>query len=812
MAWPISLRSPQYEYSSLQSAARTFRVIRFLPSTRSFYPLLRETLNVEILELNVDDHVGTYDTLSYCWGPNIADRDVNIWLPPCSPNVNGSRDAAPQCRRLRISASLEAALLSLARESEAGISRPIFADQICINQADPDEKIQQVRLMGEIYSRSARAIVWLGPQTQETRRYYEFSTELSREAVLCRVMGPHRSHVVQVLDAVVDQSIPLETEVEIKDRDDLLDLVTRYGPRIPLRGMAEVLRRAWMGRLWTVQEGCLPPELTFRCGELSLCFDCFRGILLFYAVCTRYWARYNTASVSRDEVRTREKMFDLTKPFHRILIERRAIHNDIHSKVPTVRKRSPLYDLVLRYNVNDVTPKLGATKAEDRIYSLLGLAAADDEVMRETVEGMEVDNVAGTYTKFAASVVKRNVDVLLFAQSRGKPTAGYRLPSWVPDWSVDPLRTPHGYTNPTTPLFSAGGQQSSDDVDVDASTGTLQLKAIHVGRVTNVGTRGITSDPTSVTDNLDYISAHLFFQEVEEFLKSASRVSLHASNPTDSGGFLPQEQQADKISNSEDDKAQHLLECTTACISDGGLSTKEFLANHSLSTAQSKLHSVYKKISVYGGNLLRIETNTRTMSTFSGMIRSTASSLPWYFTPLSAINILRRCAVDPISAFKTFATGFVLALADVAQVLWYSAKVRLYASWSRARRMRRKMNLQNADSDESVLMRVGGISMADVRSEEWNEYTANLLRNAGRRVFATDNGFVGLGPESLGVGDVVVVAKGGSTPLALRCCDSVNSGVGLRWRYVGEVYCDGVMDGEMLSAPEGREVTRYEII
>lgn len=41
-------------------------------------------------------------------------------------------------------------------------ARKIWIDALCINQDDVLERNEQVRLMGEIYSRCSRVIVWLG--------------------------------------------------------------------------------------------------------------------------------------------------------------------------------------------------------------------------------------------------------------------------------------------------------------------------------------------------------------------------------------------------------------------------------------------------------------------------------------------------------------------------------------------------------------------------------------------------------------------------------------------------------------------------
>jgi hypothetical protein len=241
-------------------------------------------LNIEVIETSVDNASLHYNTLSYCWGVGKPDRQVNVLKTNDDDDGREHRNN----RIIYISASLESALLSLAREENVGTCYPIFADQICINQADPVEKIQQVRLMGKIYARSARSIVWLGESTPETCRYFDTSTELQSEAIMGRLKGFNGAQFSKVFNAVMDSNVVLETEAEKEDRNDVLDLVMRYGQRWPVNGMAEVFRRAWMNRLWVVQEGCLPPEVIIRYSKKSLCFDCFRSSILFNTFATTY--------------------------------------------------------------------------------------------------------------------------------------------------------------------------------------------------------------------------------------------------------------------------------------------------------------------------------------------------------------------------------------------------------------------------------------------------------------------------------------------------------------------------------------------
>lgn len=44
-----------------------------------------------------------------------------------------------------------------------GEKKLLWLDQICINQEDPDEKLDQIFRMGQIYSKAESVFIWLGP-------------------------------------------------------------------------------------------------------------------------------------------------------------------------------------------------------------------------------------------------------------------------------------------------------------------------------------------------------------------------------------------------------------------------------------------------------------------------------------------------------------------------------------------------------------------------------------------------------------------------------------------------------------------------
>jgi hypothetical protein len=70
-----------------------------------------------------------------------------------------------------------------------------------------------------------------------------------------------------------------------------------------------------------------------------------------------------------------------------------------------------------------------------------------------------------------------------------------------------------------------------------------------------------------------------------------------------------------------------------------------------------------------------------------------------------------------------------------------------------------------------------------------------------RRPFTTNNGYVGVGPASLGPGDLIYLFPGSKTPFIIRALN------GETFSLIGEAYVDGIMHGEAVKTkPQWKEV------
>ncbi|KAM3078298.1 hypothetical protein ACMFMG_006186 [Clarireedia jacksonii] len=128
-----------FHYERLQPDS--IRLLKLLPTGTGSKGIACELTHFEF------SNCPPYTTLSYTWGSPSQAKKIT---------VNGHAFKV----RKNLHAFLEQALKSNEFEDQLEL---LWVDQICIDQSDIKERNEQVLLMGDIYHKAERTIVWLGP-------------------------------------------------------------------------------------------------------------------------------------------------------------------------------------------------------------------------------------------------------------------------------------------------------------------------------------------------------------------------------------------------------------------------------------------------------------------------------------------------------------------------------------------------------------------------------------------------------------------------------------------------------------------------
>ncbi|KAL2754845.1 hypothetical protein ACRALDRAFT_1071486 [Sodiomyces alcalophilus JCM 7366] len=179
---------PAFKHDPLPSA-RFIRVIKLLPSARRDAPIRCTIEPVHLDSTRRKGRAHSYEALSYVWGSPVGTLPILC---------NG--------RRLLVTPNCRDALNALRRKSR---TRVLWIDAICIDQTEEgtEERNEQVKLMGEVYQRCRRVIIWLGqPQTKDMDRVFYLLSCIARLNRMA-LMWPWLDPVCQRLKGYLNRPI-----------------------------------------------------------------------------------------------------------------------------------------------------------------------------------------------------------------------------------------------------------------------------------------------------------------------------------------------------------------------------------------------------------------------------------------------------------------------------------------------------------------------------------------------------------------------------------------------------------------------------
>ncbi|KAH7127868.1 heterokaryon incompatibility protein-domain-containing protein [Dactylonectria estremocensis] len=171
------------------------------------------------------DTAPAFEAISYCWGDAQNLREVT-----CNGVI------------LSITNSLFTGLVHFRRPDQ---DRVLWADAVCINQADAAEKNRQVLMMADIYALATRVLVWLGAADDPLYGLVpsDVGASIRQATELLPDVDPENAEELDTKSQVLrheTQRLRKEGKPNVLDHDWL-----------PL---ASLLARPWFRRKWVVQE------------------------------------------------------------------------------------------------------------------------------------------------------------------------------------------------------------------------------------------------------------------------------------------------------------------------------------------------------------------------------------------------------------------------------------------------------------------------------------------------------------------------------------------------------------------------------
>ncbi|KAI0169822.1 HET-domain-containing protein [Hypoxylon sp. FL1284] len=399
-----------------ETGCRKFRVLTLLPGSGD------QPLECILEHGNIGDSP-PYETISYVWG-----------------DPRDKVDIICNSRTLSVNAALAEALRHFRSPSES--RRSLWADAICINQDDVEERGRQVRCMKDIYSKASRVLIWLGGDQDER------DIGIAEALHLAHTCRRYISAGGSLENLTFNDSLARELFGKFTEPSEL--------PR--LAAFAKLVSRLWFTRVWVVQEVALATEATVFCGHSSI-----------------DWSELMAAITAQDYLELH--LADHERNAYIFILER------ARREWSTGVRRS-LLSVLFRYRILD------ATDPRDKIFGLNALIRSELEGVEALQPNYNV-GITELYTTSAKEIIRRSQDLNLLSVPRRISGAGPgNLSSWVPDWTNTRLTAPLGlanYSDISELAFAAAGS-SSPVIDFgDDSSGSLAIHGHCVDRIVAVG-------------------------------------------------------------------------------------------------------------------------------------------------------------------------------------------------------------------------------------------------------------------------------------------------------------------------------------
>jgi hypothetical protein len=333
---------------------------------------------IEHVDVNSDV---MFSAISYVWGDEETPYRI---LLACN-------------QYLPLTRSLHEALQNLRAVEDIG-QTTFWADQICIDQVNTDERNHQVAVMGSIYRKATQVITYIGPDTPQDHK----GIDLVRT---CNRLWQEIRNSSQRLDYVEARSF---LKKHLPGQDDPA-----------WEGYSSITNRAWSTRLWMIQENVVNDNTIMVCGTTAFQWT-VPGVEVLDATFDNFPERIRFVIYNRGNRGECNHGCPSSSPLPSVgqLLGLRAMLSEKGCN------SLPLLDLLR------TSRDFACQDLRDKVYALLGLAS-----------DLDILAIKPDYTKSPAQVLtdtalrilrsSSNLDLLNHVGN----TKELKIPSWTPDWS-----------------------------------------------------------------------------------------------------------------------------------------------------------------------------------------------------------------------------------------------------------------------------------------------------------------------------------------------------------------------------------------
>ncbi|KAF3484425.1 HET domain protein [Arthroderma uncinatum] len=413
------------------------------------------------VDLDTRDHEGM---TALVWAVRLQRREVVKLLAMAGAKVEiadyekkTALDYAREINDCEIISHLTAERKSLASSLEKpeqdGPEIWLWVDQICINQADPDERSFQVDLMHRIYHDAEFTLIWLGREDGYTKRAAELIPRFAKAGN-------------QFIDSAILPYAQNSTELHASEG-------VPYISEGEWDALAALFQRQYFRRLWIVQEIILSGIVLAYCGGVEIPWRLF----CITAQMLHYHQQKLGTEVSAKYVPLNEGGRGIEQPIVQLLEwQDRFGPNPPPDKQRVASLENLIFD----------TWHFHATDPRDKIYGIYGLlnkkaqSGEGSEVRWRTDYTKPVEQVYAEATKrIILDAGELRILSAVLDHSWRKIES---LPSWTPDYSVT-------WTNMMSSYSNAAGNLPIPTplIELSEPWGHLTVQGLQIDMVLGIG-------------------------------------------------------------------------------------------------------------------------------------------------------------------------------------------------------------------------------------------------------------------------------------------------------------------------------------